>query len=231
VVGIVGDLKFEEALPTIEKYFGRLPRGERPEQPSVVEPEQAGERRFSVQHDAEPLVFAGYRKPVYPDPKEPAISLFLEYAMGSRVAPLYKEIVLEKKLASSFGYFEAPSDTFPNLVIFYAEPIAPQTNESVLAAFDKSLKELLAKPVPAKQMEIIKRRMMKGALMSMKSNMGLASELAEVEQKFGSWKVTIDWYRQMLELTPEQVRAAAMEILSSERRTVGLLSRGTNGAE
>ena len=225
VVAVVGDMEFEEALPTLKKYFGRIPSGKRPEQPTVVEPPQEGERNFSITFDASPVFFAGYKKPIYPDPREPALTLFLEIAMGSRVAPLYKEIVLNKKMASSLGYFEAPGDMFPNLVIMYGEPIKPFTNEQLLTKFDQELEKVISKPISEKELQIAKRGVMKGALVGMKSNMGLARELADIEQKFGSWRVLLEWYKQMLQVTPEQAQQAAKEILQNDQRTVGFLSR------
>ena len=225
VVSIVGDLSVEDALPVVKRYFGRLRTGPRPEGPDAVEPESVGEKRFSVEHDAEPVFFVGYRKPVYPDSKDVAISLFLEYALGSRVSPIFRELVLERKLASSLGYFEAPSVAYPNLAVIYGEPIAPHSNEFIMQAFDQSLQALLKKEIPAHELAVIKRILMKDALVGLASNMGLARQLAELEQQFGSWKVMFDWYEQMFAVTPEEVRQVAQELLVPRGRTIGFLER------
>jgi len=225
VVSIVGALSSDQALPIIEKYFGRVLRGPRPEGPTEIEPKQNGEKRFTVIHDAEPSLFIGYKKPVYPDPQDVAISLFLEYAMGSRVSPIFRELVLEKKIASSLGFFEAPSVAYPNLAVIYGEPTASHSNQTLLRAFDKSLRELLQQEVPAEELTIIKRTLMKNAMLGLVSNMGLAKQLAELEQQFGSWRVMFDWYSQMLAATPEEVRSVAQELLTKKTRTVGFLSR------
>ncbi|MCI5064423.1 insulinase family protein [bacterium] len=225
VVSVVGDLRFEEAIPVMEKYFGRVSSGPRPKPPVAVEPPQKKERRFTVPYDAEPIVVAAYHKPIFPDPDEVALSLFLEVAFGNRIAPLYKEIVLDKKLASEVGYFDAPGDMYPNLAVLYAEPIAPHSNAKVLGVLDRALQKMLAEPLDERRLRIAKRSLLKSALVGMKSNMGLARELIDVEQKYGSWRATLQWYREMVALTPAEVREAAGRILRRDNRTVGFLER------
>src|ERR1700735_3527351 len=45
VVAIAGDVKSEQALPILEKYFGRLPAHPHPDETTTVEPPQNSERR------------------------------------------------------------------------------------------------------------------------------------------------------------------------------------------
>ncbi|MCB0319489.1 MAG: insulinase family protein [Bdellovibrionales bacterium] len=231
VIAVVGDLDFDKALPIIERYFSRIPSGRRPTPPRDVEPEQNEERVFSVDFDASPVFFMGYKKPIFPDKAEPALSVFLEYILGSRVAPLYRELVIEKKMTSSLGFFEAPGDSYPNLAVFYGEPIAPYTNDQVIAAFDEGIERLLETPISNRELKIVKRTVLKAALMGMQSNMGLADELAENEQKFGTWQASLQWYEQLLSLTTEDVMNAARKYLQRSGRTVGLLSRGAKEAQ
>src|SRR5205085_1852530 len=44
VVAVVGDVKAAQVVPIVEKYFGRLPARPKPEEISLVEPQQIGER-------------------------------------------------------------------------------------------------------------------------------------------------------------------------------------------
>ena len=45
VVAVVGDIKASEALPMIEKYFGRIPSRSQPDERTTTEPPQNAERR------------------------------------------------------------------------------------------------------------------------------------------------------------------------------------------
>ncbi len=49
VVAVVGDVKASETLPIIEKYFGRIPSRERPDERTTTEPPQNSERRVVLQ--------------------------------------------------------------------------------------------------------------------------------------------------------------------------------------
>ena len=44
VVAVVGDVKASQAMPIMERYFGRLPKAEKPLDMSTVEPPQKAER-------------------------------------------------------------------------------------------------------------------------------------------------------------------------------------------
>src|SRR6202030_4354327 len=45
VVAVVGDVKAAEAMPIIERYFGRIPSQDKPDEQNTVEPPQKSERR------------------------------------------------------------------------------------------------------------------------------------------------------------------------------------------
>src|SRR5260221_9254142 len=55
VVAVVGDIKASEALPIIEKYFGRIPSRPQPDERTTTEPPQNAERRVILQDRAQPL--------------------------------------------------------------------------------------------------------------------------------------------------------------------------------
>src|SRR5205823_4371468 len=48
VVAVVGDITAAEVMPVIEKYFGRLPAGPKPEALVTEEPAQFDERRVVI---------------------------------------------------------------------------------------------------------------------------------------------------------------------------------------
>src|SRR5437660_6584262 len=55
VVAVVGDVKAADALPLLEKYFGRLPKGPVPEPLRTVEPPQKAERIVVLHEQAQPV--------------------------------------------------------------------------------------------------------------------------------------------------------------------------------
>ncbi len=60
VAFVVGDVDPQEVIRLAELYFGRIPRGPRPEALWTVEPSQEGERRTTVYAQSQPLILIGY---------------------------------------------------------------------------------------------------------------------------------------------------------------------------
>ena len=64
----MGDVDPAEAIPVIDKYFGRIPKGPEPPPVRTVEPEQQGERIVKLKDPAQPLYAEGYHVPDINDP-------------------------------------------------------------------------------------------------------------------------------------------------------------------
>src|SRR5271154_6733276 len=63
VVVVVGDVKASEAMPLIEKYFGRIPSHPKPDERTTTEPPQNSERRVVLHDPSQPLYLEGYHRP------------------------------------------------------------------------------------------------------------------------------------------------------------------------
>src|SRR5262245_16251811 len=71
VTAIVGDVKPSEVIPILDKYFGRIPKGEKPAPLRTVEPPQTAEKVIRMPDPAQPAYFEGYHKGAVTDPDEP----------------------------------------------------------------------------------------------------------------------------------------------------------------
>ncbi|MCB0353774.1 MAG: insulinase family protein [Bdellovibrionales bacterium] len=229
VVSLVGDIDPDRDMDLIERYFGRLTPGVAPAQPTAVEPPQEGERRLVLEHPSEPQLYVAYRKAQFPDPDDAKISVMLEILGGSNVAPLYKSLVEQKKLATSIDYFEAPGVAYPNLVFFASAPRKPHTNEDLLRAFDEVLAKFMKHPPTEKDVSVAKRRMLMQYLTKLDSNMGLAEDFTSSELIHGDWKVLFEWYDQVMKVTPEDVLAVARRYLVPRGRTVATIETVASG--
>src|SRR5579862_8183438 len=65
VVAIAGDIKAAQALPILEKYFGRLPSHPHPDETTTTEPPQNSERRVVLLETSQPIYIEGYHRPDY----------------------------------------------------------------------------------------------------------------------------------------------------------------------
>src|SRR5579872_6546777 len=54
VVAIAGDIKAAQAIPILEKYFGRLPASHKPDETTTAEPQQNSERTVVLKEQSQP---------------------------------------------------------------------------------------------------------------------------------------------------------------------------------
>jgi len=221
VVSVVGSVNPDEDIKIIEKYFGRLPAGTAPSHPNIVEAAQTGERRIKLETNAAPELLIAYHKPNYPHPDDPAISLMAEIFAGSRISPLYTELVKIRRLASAVSHEEAPGSAYPNLLLFAASATSPHTNEEVLQAFDEVLAKFTRDGVTESQLEIAKRSTAMEYLGHLKSNMSLAEDFATSQLIYGDWRASLNWYSEMMKVTTSDIQKAAQTYLIPSSRTIG----------
>jgi len=62
---VSGDVKAEQVMPILEKYFGRLPMSQKPDETTTTEPPQNSERRVELIEQTQPLYLEGYHRPDY----------------------------------------------------------------------------------------------------------------------------------------------------------------------
>src|SRR5437016_3895786 len=110
---LVGDLKHDEALAMVKKYFGEWKRGNYvPEIPS--ETEQTGPREEHVDWPSVtlPLIYVAFRGPAYSDEKKDkaALDLLTPIAFGKN-SDLYQKLVLKEQKVDSLSFsFEDRAD-------------------------------------------------------------------------------------------------------------------------
>ena len=220
VISLVGDINPERDLPVVEKYFGRISAGDAPKMPDIVEPEQDGEREVVVYGDASPFLFAAYKKPSYPNPDDPPITLLEEILTGSTVSPVYKELVKEKRIAVSVSVGEAPGNAYPNLFYFTLVPRTPYSNIRLLSEFDQLINRLLKKGFTEEQLEATKRRIAMDFLGDMRSNQSLAVNFSYAELLYGKWNMHNKWFEDAMAVTLEDINRVARKYLNKKQRTI-----------
>lgn len=219
VVTLVGDLEPQVVRAQLEKYFGRIPRGEGP-LPSVKlqEPAQKGERQVSVVYNAEPALLLGYRKPAHPNPDDAKFAIFHNLLSGGRASILYRELVQERQVASSVSTSEGPGELFDPLFIVTAVPRKGVTAAALRDSLQRIFDRIAVHGVSADQLEAAKRRVRVAYLAALESNEGLASALGRAELLFGDWTVPFEQYSVMLNTNVDDVKRLAATYLDRSRR-------------
>jgi predicted Zn-dependent peptidase len=225
VISLVGRVDPERDIRTVEEYFGSLPRGEEVTRDIPEEGPQEGQRRVELTTKASPEVIIAYRKPNYPHPDDPPISVMAEILAGGRTSPLYTELVKRKQIAASIGNDEGPGVAYPNLLMFAASVKAPHVPDTLLNAFDVVVERFKRHGPTAEQLEIAKRSIGIEYLAHLSSNQSLALDFATSQLAYGTWKASVEWYDKMQQVSLEDVARVSRQYLVSSQRTIAVIEQ------
>jgi predicted Zn-dependent peptidase len=230
-VAIVGAFDPDSARVWAEAYFGPLEPREIPAPVLASEPEQRGERRVEVRHDAEPQLMIGWKVPSSYHPDDPALGVLTNLLVGGRDSRLYRRLVREDRIATSITAGGGPRGRHPGLFILHAIPRAPHTPEEVEAAIYEELDRLRREPPTADELERVGRRLEAARVRRLTSNLGLAFQLTGSESFWGDWRKTFELQTRMQAVEAEDIVRVLERDLREEHRTVGVLRRnGTTSA-
>jgi predicted Zn-dependent peptidase len=223
-IGIVGDIDPKEVITLIENTFGRIPAGP-PLPPLVtVEPPQRGERRVEVEFDAEPSVAIGFHKPGLDHPDDYVFDVIDELLTDGRTSRLYSKLVRDSRLAASVDSdANYPGVRSANLFVLSATPLAPHSTGEVETAILAELERLKTEPVAQKELERIINNLDADMVRALRSNSGLASQLALYQTVAGDWRYVLKSRDRIAAVTPADIQRVATQYFTKTNRTVATL--------
>jgi predicted Zn-dependent peptidase len=228
VVGVVGDVKPEQAIPVIEKYFSALPKKDKPEEITTVEPSQRSERRVVLTESAQPIYIEGYHRPSYRDPDDAVYDAIADIFSNGRVSRLYRALVRDKKIAEeSAGFTGFPGSKYPHLFAFYAFPTRGHTPQEMADAIHAEINRLKTEDVTDDELKMFKTRARADLIRGLSSNEGLASELAVFQLRYGDWREMFRQLDRYDKVTKADIRRVANKIFVPGNRTVGYIETAT----
>ncbi len=224
VVSVVGDVKASEVLPLMEKYFGRLPAGPKPEPTRTVEPEQKAERTVVLREAAQPFYFEGYHRPDSRHPDDAIYNAISDVLSKGRTSRLYKALVRDQKIAAFAGGFNGfPGDKYPHLFAVLTVPSAGHTPQEVAEGVHAELERLKTEDVSEEELKNVKTRAKSDLIRGLASNQGLANQLGQAQQRFGDWREIFREVEKIEQVTREDIRRVANQIFVPTNRTVAMI--------
>jgi predicted Zn-dependent peptidase len=231
VISIVGDVKFDDMVKLIGKYFDSIPQSKIP--PPLVqttEPEQKGERRISVEYDANPQMVIGWHMPAGGGIDQPVFDIISSLLSRGRTSRLYKSLVEDKQIASSVN---ASSDfaRFPSLFTIWVTPKAPHTLDEVEnAVYDELAKLQTDGPTPW-ELGRTRNQIESDYVRGMQSNLGMAFRLASMQALVGDWNY-INTQKELREkVTGDDVKRILAKYFIKDHRTVAFLVKPDSSAQ
>ncbi len=220
VVAVVGDVKASEALPLLEKYFGRIPAGPKPEEMTTVEPKQFAEKTVAIREQTQPFFLEGYHRPDYRSPDSAVYDAISDIMSNGRVSRLYRSLVRDQKIAAyAAGFSPFPGDKYPGLFAIYAVPLPGHTPAEMGVALHREIDKFKNADVTDDELQMFKTRTRADLLRGLADNQGLANDLAEYQSRYGDWRELFLELDKVDKVTKADIRRVANAIFVPSNRT------------
>jgi predicted Zn-dependent peptidase len=224
VIAVTGDLKASEAMPMLEKYFGAIPAGPKPEEMTTVEPPQKAERSVIIKEATQPLYLEGYHRPDYRDPDDAVYDAIQDIFSNGRTSRLYRSLVRDQQTAAAAeGFSGFPGEKYPGLFAFFAAPNQGHTPEEMRTGIHKEIDKLKTTDVTDEELAMFKTRARADLLRGLGDNQGLAEQLAVYQQRYGDWRELFNQLHKIDAVTKADVRRVANKVFVENNRTYAMV--------
>jgi predicted Zn-dependent peptidase len=221
VIALVGDLKPAQVFPIIEKYFGTIPAGPKPEPLTTVEPQQFAEREVILRENSQPIYLEGYHRPDIHDPDDAVYDVISDLMSEGRTSRLYRSLVRDKKIAAvAAGFSGFPGSKYPSLFAFFAVPIPGHTPDELAQAIHEEIDRLKTQDVSDEELAMVKTRAKANLIRGLADNGGLAEQLAYFQTNYGDWRELFRNVDRLDKVSKADIRRVANKVFVESNRTV-----------
>jgi predicted Zn-dependent peptidase len=144
---------------------------------------------------------------------------------GGRTSRLHRRLVQEERVASGVVSSIEPGQLYPGLFTIQASPLRPHTTEELEEAIYEELEKLKASPPGEEELQRVRNQLEASEVRRLRSNFGLAAQVAASESLYGDWRKTFGFSDRLLLVSPEDIQRVVAEYFRQEVRTVATLSR------
>ncbi|HYL93300.1 MAG TPA: pitrilysin family protein [Alphaproteobacteria bacterium] len=228
VVAIVGDVNPGQAMRVIEKYFGRLPAGPRPEPLRTVEPPQNSLREVFLKERSQPLYIEGYHRPDAHDPDDAVYDVLSDLLSKGHTSRLYRSLVRDKQIAIAAEGGTFPGNKYPSLFYFFAVPSRGHTAQEMSAPIHDEIEKLKTQDLSDEELQSVKVRAKADLLRSLADNAGMAQQLATLQAFYGDWRELFRQIDRIDKVSTADIRRVANHIFTETNRTVATIETDTS---
>ena len=223
VITIVGDVKYDDVVNLMNKYFADIPPSKNPPPPvPTIEPKQTGERRLSVIYDAEPELGIAWHEPAGGAVDKEVFDIIASLLSRGATSRLYKSLVVDKKLVTSV-WANSDFSRYPDLFSISATPKAPHTYDEVEKAIYDEIDKLKNDGPTEWELQRTRNQIEADYVRGMRSNLGMAFRLSNTQALIGDWKY-VETQKNLLEkVTAADVKRVLAQYFTADNRTVGFL--------
>jgi zinc protease len=227
IVVVVGDVVPEDVLAMAQRHYGVLETREIAERFHPSEPTHTEARRL-VHHDPrvrQPSWNRSYRAPSVGTGNKtliPALEVLSEILGGGSTSRLYRQIVVEDKLAIDVGSYYSDGRLGPGTFALYAVPSSTET-EALEEAIETVLNAILMNGVTAEELERAKRSLTASVIYAQDSGRGLANIFGANLVNGQTIADLESWPDRIAAVSYDDILAAAKHVLVAEQSITGIL--------
>ena len=224
ITAVVGDVKADQLIPLLEKYFGRIPAGTRPPAIRTVEPASIAEKVVILKDPSQPFYLEGYHKPAITHPDQPVWDAIDDILTNGRTSRFYRSLVRDQKNAVAAGSYGAyPGEKYPHVWVAYAVPARGVSNQVVQKALRDEFERLKTEDVTDEELAKFRTRAKAGVIRALGSNLGLAMHLTDYQMVFGDWRELFRYLERLENVTKADIRRVASETFRAPNRVVAMI--------
>jgi len=223
-IAMVGDIKADEVLPIVHKYFDRLPAGKTPPELRTVEPPSKSEKVVSMPDPSQPVYVEGYHRPASSDPDDAVYDAIADILSTGRDSRLYRSLVRDKQIALFAGAFNGyPGDKYPHLMLFFGMTSPGHTNEEIQSAIRDEIAQITTEAVSDDELTKVKVRAKANLIRGLSRNSGIAMQLAMNQARAGDWRELFESVDKIDKVTQEDILRVAQATFVPTNRVVGMI--------
>ena len=229
---IAGDVDPQQAKQLAEEYFGDMKEGPEPPPVYTKEPEQRGERRFTIKGQSQPFFIMGYHTVAQDHPDSKALQLLGSILSGGRTSVLYKRMVEEEQTALQVSAFNGyPGQKYETLFATLAIPNQGVGVDTMETSILEEIEKIKNGEISQEALDRARTNARANLIRSLDSNSGLASALASAENLRGDWRKVFTDIEKLNEVTVDDIQRVANEYLTKDNRTVGAIVNEDNSSD
>jgi predicted Zn-dependent peptidase len=221
VIAIVGDVDAKSTIEKVRKYFEAIPSQPAPPAVDMTEPQQAEERRATLEDPLARLtrVDMAYKVPPSSSPDDDALTVMATILSGGRSGRFYEAIVREKQLATnvSAGSSESRGPGLFN-VVGMMQP--GKSAADLEAAIDTEIEKLKTGPIADWEIEKARTGARSGFVNSVGSSLQRAILLSQYAMFYDKPDLINTRAESIAKVTAADVQRVARRYLVKTGRTV-----------
>jgi zinc protease len=227
---MVGDFETKEALELATKYFGRMPKSEKPVPRDIPEePPSKKERRVTLEEEWPlPAVVVAHHITFDGHPDSYPLHIASKVLSDGQSSRIYRKLVYEKRIAlAAFGGGNIIEH--PNLFFAVAIVQPGKTPQEAADALIEELDRLKKEPITASELQQAKNQFARDYIFGRESNRDKAQTLGHAAVIHNDIKTGDGEFDIFMNITADSVQKVAQKYFTPENRLVLTIMPKANG--